>query len=117
LLMFNRRTRQSTHDLAVGAFVVRAGSGKLRLPQTSIWRGHAAFIAAAVIVFAGIALVSRQLVFKTELGPLVSALEKLQELPSIQGASIALMTSYAGNETRKYLSINAIVDASLQDPQ
>ena len=117
LLMFNRRTRQSTHDLAVGAFVVRAGSGKLRLPQTSIWRGHAGFIAAAVIVFAGIALVSRQLVFKTELGPLVSALDKLQALPGMQGCSIFLMTTYVGNETRKYLSISATVDASLPDPQ
>ncbi|MBB5607231.1 MULTISPECIES: RDD family protein [unclassified Janthinobacterium] len=115
LLVFNRRTRQATHDLAVGAFVVRAGPGKLSLPSKAIWRGHAAFIAAVIIVFAGVALVLRQSAIKAELGALNAALTQLQATPGVQGASIFLMTMHTGNQTSEHLSINAIVDASLPD--
>src|SRR5476649_2218657 len=114
LLVFNRRTRQATHDLAVGAFVVRAGPGKLSLPSKAIWRGHAAFI-AAVIVFAGVAVVLRQSAIKAELGALNVAITQLQATPGVQGASIFLMTMHTGNQTSEHLSINAIVDASLPD--
>jgi uncharacterized RDD family membrane protein YckC len=117
LLVFNRRTRQATHDLAVGAFVVKTGPGKLSLPTTAIWRGHAAFIAAVIVVFAGVVLVLRQSALKTELGALNAGLTQLQAMPGVQGSSIFLMSTYVGNETRKYLSISAIVDASLPDPQ
>jgi len=41
LLAFNRRTRQSLHDLAVGAFVVRASAGMPRAPgPVRAWGGH-----------------------------------------------------------------------------
>lgn len=48
LLFFNRVSRQSLHDLAVGAFVVTATHGPLELPQARIWRGHFAIGAAGV---------------------------------------------------------------------
>lgn len=117
LLVFNRKTRQSLHDLAVDAFVVRAGTGKLCLPTTSIWRGHAAFICAAVMVLAGIALVFKQSAFSTKLDALAAAIGKLQAMQDVQRPSIFVMTTYTGNETREYLSIGAIVDASLPASQ
>ena len=53
LLVFNRRTRQSLHDLAVGAFVVRVREGTRLAPgPTRTWSGHRA-IAGALIVLAG----------------------------------------------------------------
>ncbi len=53
LLVFNRRTRQSLHDLAVGAFVVRAAGGARLAPGPArMWGGHRA-IAGALIVLAG----------------------------------------------------------------
>lgn len=38
LFVFNRRTRQSVHDLAVGTYVVRCGRGGMA--ARSVWRGH-----------------------------------------------------------------------------
>ena len=53
LLSFNRRTRQSLHDLAVGAFVVRAGAGAPGAPGPArTWRGHVV-IAAVLLLLAG----------------------------------------------------------------
>ncbi len=53
LLVFNRRTRQSLHDLAVGAFVVRVRDGARHAPGPArTWDGHRA-IAAVLIVLAG----------------------------------------------------------------
>ncbi len=53
LLVFNRRTRQSLHDLAVGAFVVRLASGARPAPGPArTWGGHRV-IAGALIVLAG----------------------------------------------------------------
>ena len=49
LYAFNRRTRQSLHDLAVGTFVVRADSiGEA--PKTSIWRPHIVVSAALCLL-------------------------------------------------------------------
>ena len=53
LLVFNRRTRQSLHDLAVGSFVVRAGAGPRHAPGPArTWGGHLA-IAGALALLAG----------------------------------------------------------------
>ena len=53
LLVFNRRTRQSLHDLAVGAFVVRASErARLAPGPARTWRGHRV-IAGALIALAG----------------------------------------------------------------
>lgn len=53
LLVFNRRTRQSLHDLAVGAFVVRASERPRLAPGPArAWRGHRV-IAGALIALAG----------------------------------------------------------------
>ncbi len=51
LLAFNRRTRQSLHDLAVGSFVVRAGARHAPAPAC-VWRGHLV-IAGALALLAG----------------------------------------------------------------
>ena len=53
LLAFNRRTRQSLHDLAVDAFVVRASAGVPGAPgRARAWGGHLA-IAGVLALLAG----------------------------------------------------------------
>jgi uncharacterized RDD family membrane protein YckC len=53
LLVFNRRTRQSLHDLAVGAFVVRVRDSARHAPGPArAWGGHRA-IAGALMLLAG----------------------------------------------------------------
>lgn len=117
LLLFNRRTRQSLHDLAVGAFVVRAGPGKLNLPTAAVWRGHAIVIAAALIVLSGIALISRQFVPVAQFVSLLAVSAELQTLPGIQNAGFVSTTVLGASETSQQLMINAMVDPPLADTQ
>jgi uncharacterized RDD family membrane protein YckC len=52
-LVFNRRTRQSLHDLAVGAFVVRVADDARLAPRPErVWGGHRV-IAGVLVVLAG----------------------------------------------------------------
>ena len=54
LLAFNRRTRQSLHDLAVGAFVVRASARTPDAPGPArTWGGHLV-IAGVLMLLAGV---------------------------------------------------------------
>ena len=48
LFIFNRRTRQSLHDLAVGSYVVKTEAGTAPLLLGAPWRGH--FVVVAVIM-------------------------------------------------------------------
>lgn len=48
LIVFNRRTRQSLHDLIVGSYVVRAGHESGAKP--SIWKGHYVVLAIVLLI-------------------------------------------------------------------
>ena len=66
LIVFNRNTRQSIHDLVAGTYVVRSSSGD-RVAAKPVWRGHLIVIGAwCVAVFLGMAVVGPRLA-KTDL--------------------------------------------------
>lgn len=50
LYIFNRRTRQSLHDLAVGSYVVRLDPLTQVMPFPVMWRGHLVVVALLAIV-------------------------------------------------------------------
>lgn len=50
LYIFNRRTRQSLHDLAVGSYVVRLDPAAHAMPFLPMWRGHLVVVALFAIV-------------------------------------------------------------------
>jgi uncharacterized RDD family membrane protein YckC len=52
LLVFNARTRQSLHDLAVGSYVVRTGSEAAEKPR--MWAGHYVVV-TAMLALTGVA--------------------------------------------------------------
>lgn len=63
LLVFNRRTRQSLHDLAVGAFVVRVpGPEGAYLPPgpARLWGGHRAIVGVLVLLAGAVPLLFPQ---------------------------------------------------------
>lgn len=60
LYLFNRRTRQSLHDLAVGSYVERFDRAAQPVPFPVVWRGHMVALAViAVIALSGPAVASR----------------------------------------------------------
>lgn len=50
LYIFNRRTRQSLHDLAVGSYVVQVEPLAGRAAFPTIWRGHLVTIAVLAVI-------------------------------------------------------------------
>jgi uncharacterized RDD family membrane protein YckC len=78
LLIFNRRTRQMVHDLAVKTYVVRATSPRPAVAPV-MWRGHAIVVALLCILIVGFG----------GLSPLALRMPFLQQLFHVRQAVLA----------------------------
>jgi uncharacterized RDD family membrane protein YckC len=121
LYVFNRKTRQSLHDLAVGTYVVRASTtGRLEIPR--IWKGH------LVITGAYCALV---IIVITVLVPIISKNSVFSQFVSLQNSitssgkaySVSVMennfTSIVGGNKRaeNHLVVTAFTKGKPVSPQ
>jgi hypothetical protein len=87
LYVFNRRTRQSAHDLATGTFVVMAG-GSGAINAKPIWRGHLAIAGAWCIAVVGFCFFAPSL---ARIGPfpdLLAVQQKIQASGKVSSASV-----------------------------
>lgn len=121
LYLFNRRTRQSLHDLVVGTYVVNVNPPGLRLPPVTLWRGHlmvVGLIALFVLVTPSLVrIVTRQANFK----PILEVQHQLQQQPHVRNAGFAegetFVYSNTGNRTVGYLQAELTLDAAMtSDP-
>lgn len=109
LSLFNRRTRQSVHDLAVGAAVVRAArsSGAPRIVPT--WRGHAVVVLALFAVAIGAFVYMKGGYNSESLQPLLTLQQRLEQLPHVRNASVFAGTTVfagtGGTRSNTYLSL------------
>ena len=114
LLLFNRRTRQSLHDLAVGAYVVkvRARPSAFAVPALPVWRGHYAIVGATIAVLSvGGVLLSKQ---KT-MASLLATQQAISALPDVRSVSVSANVQSIGAGRAHRLLIGGIIDASLGD--
>ena len=108
LAVFNRRTRQSVHDLIAHTYVVRSGEGTVVAPK--IWKGHWAISGAVVLAMLLSAVLLYQKLVKT---PTMQGLLELQSAVSASGefrtvgVTKGTMNSTSGSYT--YLAVNARV--------
>ena len=123
LLAFNRRTRQSLHDLAVGAFVVgaRAGAGDARdVPGPArMWPAHRWIAGALVALAAATPLLFPQLMRLPLRSSLQALYGRLAEQPELRAVNVfALVTRVYGRDAvgaRRELLIQATVVRPLED--
>lgn len=114
LLVFNRRTRQSLHDLAVGAFVVRGGASAFDTPPLPVWRGHLAILAVLLVTM----ITAGSLLKKNEtMAGLLKAYEAIDALPHVVTVNVNANATFSGDTTTQHLSIRAVVDASVTDTE
>lgn len=119
LLLFNRPARQSLHDLAVGAVVVKGGPGKADLPSGPLWRGHALVGAVALLVLCVTAvLLSQRLEQDARLAPLQALQQTLVAMPGVERAGVFLGTysTRASPAPTRRLDINIFLAAEPADP-
>lgn len=118
LYIFNRRTRQSLHDLAVGSFVISAkDQGKEKMAP--VWKGHFALVGAwvaATLLFVTVALPRI-----AQVGPLPGLLSLQQEINGPGRACTTVLmgdnwTYLDGKKTEtKFLQVTAAFNARPSD--
>lgn len=114
LLVFNRKTHQSLHDLVVGAHVVKADNGPLALPAGPVWRGHAIIASASIVVMtvAGI-LFTLPIWSQNPFTSMIQLQQALTREPGVQNVTLAVNFYQSNGVTVPALRVNAIIDASV----
>lgn len=108
LYIFNRRTRQSLHDLAVGSFVVRVSASESP-SLMRVWKYHYLTVGIwclIVLIFASIIspIIQRRGVFPE----LLALHNSIQNSGKVHMASVFIGTSWGANGETQYLTTNAI---------
>ncbi len=108
LYVFNRRTRQSLHDIAAGTLVVRATDVEPP-PPVHIWKYHIVIASAAVVLML-VALVSTSIFVAQSFGlsDLAALQERIHESEKVHFASVFAGKVWAGADERSYLKIDAV---------
>ncbi len=120
LFVFNRRSRQSLHDLVVGSYVVTE-QGQGGLSATGLWRLHGAVVATLFLLAATVPVVMATWVARAE--PFTALLPLLAELEQVQGVNhVSVLdgsgtqwSSQQGKKTTTYISVNAYLRAQDSD--
>ena len=120
LLVFNRRTRQSLHDLAVGSFVVRADTGSRRAPGPArTWGGHLAIVGALALLAGATPLFYPRLLGIPPFAALRALDERLAAQPELSSvsvfASVGRVYGVEFSGVRRELTIQATIARPLGD--
>lgn len=108
LYIFNQRTRQSLHDLAVSTFVVRASAAEPH-PVVRIWKYHFVIIGALCFIFVIGALgISRIVQQRISLPELLAVDTSIQNSGKVHVASVFVGTNWGPNGQTQYFNTNAI---------
>jgi uncharacterized RDD family membrane protein YckC len=120
LLLFNKHTRQSLHDLAVGAYVVSSAVDAPRAPCKPLWRVHLGVV--SVILTAAVAapvLLERVAESQPFIG-LLSVQRGLLQVPDVRQASVNMgvdkfSSSQRGTTTTHVLSSRILLSRRVAD--
>ena len=88
LFVFNRRTRQSVHDLAVGSCVVKSDTAAAPLSLPPIWRGHFAGLVLVGGLAAGLPVLTGQIAQSEMFGPLLELQQTMLKEPGVLNAGV-----------------------------
>jgi uncharacterized RDD family membrane protein YckC len=113
LLVFDRRTRQSLHDLAVGAFVVRAregaGDGQDARGPARAWGGHRVIAGALVVLGGASPLLSAHLSRPPRVAGLGALQRRLEAQPELRSVGVSASVHGAVGAERRELVIEGRV--------
>lgn len=121
LYLFNRRTRQSLHDLAVGSFVVNADALESDTEREPIWPWHLRLVGLIFIVAAAVPFFTEHLAQMPLFQNLLVIEQQLQQEPgvrSVVGVTIQkrLYGGDAGHDARPVIRAQIVLTENrLQD--
>lgn len=111
LIVFNRRTRQSLHDLAVGSHVERSDS-PWHAPWTLVtWRGHYVVLGAIAALAMAAPLALPRLLDRQPLAEVIATQTAMARAPAVEFAAVVYGTEYLGMASDRsglsYISVRA----------
>ena len=115
LYIFNRRTRQSLHDLVVGSFVVQTHPQEPRTPPGTFWRGHLIVVAVLLAASGLLPLVGTKLAEAPFFKQLIPVQAVLSKQPNVQAAVINVGTSISAGNHTDYVAIQLRLDEPVVD--
>jgi len=108
LYIFNRRTRQSLHDVATGTFVVRASVTQIPA-DVGIWKYHFAILSLWILIILIFTQIINSMILPRGPFPELLAVHKsIRNSGKVHDASVFSGTSWDDNGERKYLTAIAI---------
>jgi uncharacterized RDD family membrane protein YckC len=120
LLVFNRRTRQSLHDLAVGAYVVSSKTGDSFVESRRMWPAHV--VAVGLILTAALTLpyFAQRLANSGPFAVLLSVQQALQQDPDVRHATAVIgVNKFFGKDqsttTTHLFSSNIVLSRRVRD--
>lgn len=116
LYVFNRKTRQSLHDLVVGSFVVRVESEGNEANFPPVWRGHWVVISVFALFALGTPIAVWRLGNADFLVGVFSMYETVQAQPHVMNAVVNRDTTFLSGGARTHeLSASIRLDEPMTD--
>ncbi|MGC1550794.1 MAG: RDD family protein [Rhodanobacter sp.] len=116
LYIFNRRTRQSLHDLVVGSYVVRVQPDEGVASFPVLWGGHWVAVSLLVVLAIAAPFVGRQLSHLQLFAGLTPLYQTLSVQPHVVNAQVQSgWQSVNGQAATHYLSAQLRVDKPMTD--
>lgn len=106
--LFNRRTRQSLHDLVVGTYVVRASASEA-LNVTPVWKGHLAVAGILCLLVVSFSTITTPILLqRTSLPELTNVQNSILRSGKVHFASVFDGQVWTTTGNRRLFSTNAI---------
>ena len=120
LYLFNRRTRQSLHDLVVGSYVVNSASSVENV--NSIWKVHLVISAATFVLAVILPIFTIGFADSHPFNELLSTQKALSGVPEVRLASVKsgktiFSSTESGTQTSTYITVQVYVKEQLIDDQ
>jgi uncharacterized RDD family membrane protein YckC len=113
LYIFNRRTRQSLHDLVVGSHVVQAVPEHGRAAFAPIWQGHLVVVAMLALLALGTPAAARRLAGTTTFAGMLPLYQTLSTQPHVIAAQVVRGTLYINGTVTHSLQAGLRLDAPM----
>lgn len=108
LYIFNRKTRQSLHDLITGTYVIKHVSDKI-FPTTDIWKGHLIVVGIWFLIVIALLSLSSMLSQKLGNGNILAILKDISSYDKVRPMNVSLMKNYNLNNHTQISCLNVTV--------
>lgn len=117
LYVFNRRTRQSLHDLVVGSYVVRVAEQVAPRPVPDVWHGHAVVVGLLVALSLLAPMLGQRLTGTSWAANLEPVQQAIAAQPHVRQTSVQKGWISSRGHTSHYLAATLGLDTSMVDDE